>query len=260
MIIDTHAHYDDEAFDSDRDEILQGMQEHGVGAIINVGADLSSTASTIALARRIPFLYAAAGVHPSDVTQLTEETFAKLKQDCRDEKVAAIGEIGLDYHWPEPSHEIQKTWFRRQLQLADELDLPVSIHSRDAAQDTLRVMQDLPALPRKGSIHCFSYSKEIALIFQDMGYFFGIGGVITFHNARKLREAVEVLPLERLLLETDCPYLAPEPYRGSRNCSYYLQEVAEAIAQIKGVSKQKVIDATRQNAIELFRLPEHLAE
>lgn len=255
MITDTHAHYDDAAFDEDREQILAGMREKGIGRIIDVASDLASAQAVTDLAQEVPFLYAAVGVHPSETMQLDEQSYQHLKELCGRPKVVAVGEIGLDYHWPEPGREVQKNWFRRQLALAREMDLPVSIHSRDAAQDTLTLMQEEPELPRRGSIHCFSYSKEVARTFTDMGYYFGIGGVVTFKNARKLREVVTTVPMNRILLETDCPYLAPEPYRGSRNSSVYLQEVAEAVAQLRGMTRQEVIDITTENARELFRLP-----
>ena len=254
MIFESHAHYDDEAFDTDRQEILQGMQEHGIKYIVNTGAGMASSKRSIELAQEFPDVYAAIGVHPEETGEMTAEDLNWLRQQCSTSKVVAVGEIGLDYHWPEPARDIQKLWFGRQLQMAYEENMPVIIHSREAAKDTLEIMQNIPSKQsgRKGSIHCFSYSEEVAKIFLKMGYDIGIGGVITFKNAKKLKEAVKSIPLERILLETDSPYLAPEPYRGSRNCSYYLPLVAQAIAEIKGVTAEKVIEITQQNAMELF--------
>lgn len=254
MIFDTHAHYDDEQFDIDRDELLTSMAEAGIGNIVNVGANMASSVTTLELAHRYDFMYAAVGVHPSDSAELSEENIQKLKDMSADDRCVAIGEIGLDYYWPEPDHEIQKKWFKRQLQLAREVDKPVIIHSRDAALDTVSIMKEENAGEIGGVVHCFSYSKEIARECVDMGFYIGIGGVLTFKNGRKLKEVAEVVPMERILLETDCPYLAPVPYRGKRNCSLYLPIVVEALAEIKGISKEEVIEITEKNARTMYRL------
>jgi TatD DNase family protein len=205
----------------------------------------------VALAQAYPHVYAAVGLHPDEVGVLDEEHMAILKEQCRQEKVVAVGEIGLDYYWDNESHEIQKKWFIRQLKLAREMNLPVIIHSRDAAEDTLQIMK-AHAQGLRGVIHCFSYSKELAEEYVKMGFHIGVGGVVTFKNGRKLKEVVEAIPLSRILLETDCPYLAPEPYRGKRNQSSYLTYVAKAIAEIKGVTCEEVVAQTEQNAKELF--------
>ncbi len=252
MIFESHAHYDDEAFDEDREKLFAAFQENQIGYILNIGASLSTTQTTIALAEKYPFVYAAAGVHPSETAQLNEENFAWLKEQCLHEKVVAVGETGLDYYWKEPEKEVQKKWFRRQLMLANEAGLPVVIHSRDAARDTLEIMKDTQEIEKKGVIHCYSYTKETAREFLEMGYCFGIGGVITFKNAKKLREAVEYLPMEAILLETDSPYLAPEPYRGKRNCSLYLPFVVSEIAKIKNITEERVMELTEENAKRLF--------
>ena len=251
MIFDSHAHYDDEQFDEDREELLLSMKEHGVGAIVNVGSTLSSCEKVVALAKKYPHVYAAVGVHPDEVGSLNEETFAFVKEQCQKGKVVAVGEIGLDYYWDNESHDVQKKWFVRQLQLARELCLPVSIHSREAAADTLEIMKE-HAKDLKGVIHCFSYSLEMAREYVNMGFYIGVGGVVTFKNGRKLKEIVEEIPLDKIVLETDCPYLAPVPYRGKRNDSMYLSYVAEEIAQIKGISVEEVISVTEENARQLF--------
>ncbi len=251
MIFDSHAHYDDEQFEVDRDELLLSMQEHGVGTIVNVGSTLHSCEKVVELAKKYPHVYAAVGVHPDEVGALNEETFAFVKEQCQKEKVVAVGEIGLDYYWDNESHDVQKEWFVRQLQLARELCLPVSIHSREAAADTLEIMKE-HAKDLKGVIHCFSYSLEMAREYVKMGFHIGVGGVVTFKNGRKLKEIVEEIPLDKILLETDCPYLAPVPYRGKRNDSTYLSYVAEEIAQIKGISVEEVISVTEENARQLF--------
>lgn len=254
MIVETHAHYDDEAFEQDRDSLIKSLPENGIGTVINVSSSLESVKSTIALMEKYPFVYGAVGIHPSDSGELTEESFGWLKEQCTHEKVAAIGEIGLDYHWKEPEKEIQKKWFARQLLLAQELGLPVVIHSRDAAKDTLDMMKAFHAEKSGGVIHCFSYTKEMAAEFLKLDYYFGIGGVVTFSNAKKVKEAVAFIPMEKIVLETDSPYLAPAPNRGKRNSSLNIPYIAEEIARIKGISYEEVVDITRQNAERLFRI------
>lgn len=254
MIFETHAHYDDDRFEEDRDELLCGMKDAGIYPIINVGASIDSTRTTLKLAEKYDFVYAAAGVHPSEISDLNEETFEWLKEQTNLSKVVAIGEIGLDYYWDKELtvQAEQRYWFGRQLELAREKNLPVIIHSRDAAADTMQVMKEHHAEEIPGVIHCYSYSKEMALEYIKMGYYIGIGGVVTFKNARKLVETVEAIPLERILLETDCPYMAPEPFRGKRNSSLYLPYVVEKIAALKGVSKEAVERITEENAHKLF--------
>ena len=253
MIFDTHAHYDDEQFDADREELLGSLKEGGVDAVVNVGASLASSRVAVALAGRYPFMYAAAGVHPDHAAELDEESFSQLRELCRQEKVVAVGEIGLDYYWDESPRDVQKKWFIRQMELARELSLPVNIHSRDAAEDTLEIVRehgrDLP-----GVIHCFSYSKEIACAYVKMGYYIGVGGVVTFKNGRRLKETVAEIPLTSIVLETDCPYLAPEPNRGKRNSSLNLVYVAREIARIKDVPYDEVVACTARNARTLYRL------
>lgn len=254
MIFETHAHYDDDRFDEDRDLLLAQMLEVGVERIINVGASVESTKQTLEMIKQYEIMYGALGVHPSEINGLNEETFAWIAEHLNDKKVVAVGEIGLDYYWDkEPEvQERQRYWFGRQLEIAREHKLPVIIHSRDAALDTMQVMKEHHAEQIPGVIHCYSYSKEIALEFIKMGYYIGVGGVVTFKNAKKLVETVENIPLERILIETDCPYMAPEPYRGKRNSSLYLPYVIEKIAEIKGISKEEVERVTEENARELF--------
>lgn len=247
MIFDTHAHYDDEQFNEDREILLAGMAEAGVGTIVNAGSTIGSWQKIIDLTERYAFMYGAIGVHPDEVGELDEQRFARMQELYSHPKIVAVGEIGLDYYWDNESHEVQKKWFIRQLELARLKELPVIIHSRDAAADTLAMMKEYAA-DLGGIIHCFSYSREIAEEYVKMGYYIGVGGVVTFKNARKLKEVVEAIPLESIVLETDCPYLAPVPYRGKRNNSMYLSYVADAIAEIKGVTKEQVIVRTEQNA------------
>lgn len=253
-IFDTHAHYDDEAFDMDRDALLEGLKEHGIGAVVNVGASMKSCRTTKALTEKYPFVYGALGVHPNETADLTEADMEWIRTESADKKIVAIGEIGLDYYWDEPDRAIQKKWFVRQLALAKETGLPVIIHSRDAAKDTLDIMVSEHKGTTGGVIHCFSYETEMAREYLNMGYFLGIGGVLTFKNARKLKEVVEYAPMDRLVLETDCPYLAPVPYRGKRNSSLYLTKVVEAVAEIKGIPEEEVIRITTENARKLYRL------
>ena len=254
MIFESHAHYDDDAFAEDREQLLASLPENGIGTVINVGASIGSCKTTVELIQKYPFMYGAVGVHPSETAELNEENFAWLKQLCSGEKIVAVGEIGLDYHWEEPEPAIQKQWFARQLELAAEVNLPVIIHSREAAKDTLDIMKASHAQETGGVVHCYSYTKEMAREYLNMDYYFGIGGVITFKNAKKLKEAVDYIPLEKILLETDSPYLAPEPNRGKRNSSLNIPYIAQEIAQLKGVTYEEVVQVTEENARRLFRL------
>ena len=254
-IFETHAHYDDSDFDEDREELITSMlsDDGELDCIINVGASLKGCEDSLLLASRYDKVYAAIGVHPEEVEGLTMGHMRWIKENASmNRKVLAIGEIGLDYHYPEPTKEVQKQWFRQQLKIAGEIRKPVIIHSRDACADTLECMRMEHADKIGGIIHCYSYSKEAARDYLDMGFYFGIGGVVTFKNARKLIEAVEYIPMERIVLETDCPYMAPEPHRGTRNDSRNITFVAEKIAQIKGMTTQEVIDITNKNARKLF--------
>ncbi len=254
MIFDTHAHYDDEAFDEDRDELLVSLLDNGIEAVTNVGASIKTSRNTLELAEKYPFIYGAIGVHPNETGELKEDDIIWLKNQSAHKKVVAIGEIGLDYYWDEPDHETQKKWFIRQMYLAKQVKLPVIIHSRDAAKDTLDIMKAENAGDIGGVIHCFSYTKEMAREYLNMGYYLGVGGVLTFKNAKKLREVVEYMPVEQLVLETDCPYLAPVPNRGKRNSSLNLPFVVREISTIKGIPEEKIIEITSQNAKRLYKL------
>lgn len=254
MIFDTHAHYEDEQFDEDREVILASMKENGVGRIVDVGSSVESTKAAVELAGQYDFIYAAVGIHPEEVGDIDESHMEWLKSLTEDEKVVAIGEIGLDYHYEDPVRDIQKVWFERQLELAHKVNLPVCIHSREAAKDTLDIMKKHHAEELGGVIHCFSYSTEMAEYYIDMGFYIGVGGVVTFKNSKKLKEVVKNIPLERIVLETDCPYMAPVPNRGKRNSSLYLPYVVSAIADIKGVTKEEVISVTEENGLKLYRM------
>lgn len=252
MIFETHAHYDADAFNEDREALLASMPENGIEKIVNVCAEIKDWDKTIALTEKYPFIYGAVGVHPDDVGNLTEDGIQRMHELCKLDKIVAVGEIGLDYYWDKEQHKMQIHWFERQLDVAREEQLPFIIHSREAAKDTLDTMKRMKAEEIGGIVHCFSYEKELAREYIKMGLYLGIGGVLTFKNARKLKEVVEYAPLEHLVLETDCPYLAPVPYRGKRNCSLYIPYVVDAIAQIKGVSPEEVMEVTRQNAYRVF--------
>lgn len=253
MIFESHAHYDSQQFDEDRDELLRSMPENGVGTIINSGANWDSVTGVVELAQRYPYVYAAVGMHPDEVGDLNEDRFAYLKSQCQKEKVVAVGEIGLDYYWDNESHDVQKKWFIKQLDLARELNLPVIIHSRDAAADTLEIMKE-HGKGLRGVIHCFSYSVELAREYVKMGFHIGIGGVVTFKNGKKLKEIAQEIPLDRILLETDCPYLAPVPFRGKRNSSIYISYIAEEIANLKGITYEEVVAQTEENGEKLFHI------
>ena len=254
MIFDTHAHYSDSRFDPDREMLLSQMQDRGIGTIVEVGAGISSTEDAVALAHQYDFIYAAAGVHPAEVEELQESHMGWLQQLAEDDKVVAFGEIGLDYHYDSPARETQRQWFIRQLQEAAEARMPVIIHSRDAAQDTWEIMQQYCAWDNGGVIHCFSYGPDVAGWYLQQGFFLGIGGVVTFDNAKKLRQVVKMAPLEQLVLETDCPYLTPVPHRGKRNDSGYLTHVVDVVSELKGISREELIAVTEQNAKRLYRL------
>lgn len=253
MIFDTHTHYDDKQFDPDRSTLLNSMADAGVGTIVNVGASLEGCRAAIKLAQQYPFIYAAVGVHPDETGCLNEDTFAVLKEWCQMDKVVAVGEIGLDYYWDTQPREVQKKWFIRQLGLARELGLPVNIHSRDASEDTFQIMKEYGDR-LEGIIHCFSGSKELAAEYVKLGFYIGVGGVVTFKNGKKLKRVVEETPLTSIVLETDCPYLAPEPYRGKRNCSAYIKYVAEEIARLKDTTYEEVIRQTEENAKKVYSI------
>ena len=261
MIFDTHAHYDSREFDADRDTLIRSLPEHGIGKVCNIGARLEGSRNSVALSERYDFFYAACGVHPDDCGDMSEAWIDELRRLITEHrKVVAVGEIGLDYHGfgiyeNKVDKETQKKWFRRQLELAIELKLPVSIHSRNAAEDTLSMMQEAHADGLCGGIiHCFSYSQETAKAYIKMGFYLGFGGVVTYEGQRKLTKVLGVTPIERIVLETDCPYLAPAPHRYERNSSLYLPLVRDKIAEIKGLIPEEVEQATWENALRVYRI------
>lgn len=253
MIFDTHAHYDDKQFDHDREELLGQMKAAGIGTIVNAGATVESWENVLELTRKYPFIYGMIGVHPDEVGALNEDTFARMETLLQEEKIVAVGEIGLDYYWDNESHDTQKMWFIRQLQLARRQGLPVNVHSREAAADTMEILKK-HGQNMKVIVHCYSYSREMAEEYVKMGYLIGIGGVVTFKNAKKLKEVVQAVPLSHIVLETDCPYLSPEPNRGKRNSSLNLTYVAQAVAELKGVAAEEVIRVTEETAKAFYKL------
>lgn len=254
-IFETHAHYDDEAFDSDREELLLSMKEHGIGRIVNVCASIESLAATTELMEKYRFVFGAFGIHPDDAEKVDDRILNEIREKLKQEKAVAVGEIGLDYYWhkEEEEHALQKKVFSEQMLIAREAKVPFMIHSREAAQDTLDIVRDFMKDGMYGGIiHCFSYGKEMAREYLNMGLYLGVGGVSTFKNAKKLKEVIAYAPLEQIVLETDSPYLSPEPNRGKRNSSLNLPYVAAAIADLKGITKEEVIETTRKNAEALL--------
>lgn len=254
MIFESHAHYDDKAFDEDRKELLNSFKENGIGYVVNIGSTIENSKETIELAKKNDFIYGSIGVHPSETKNLTDDDMRILVDMSKEQKVIAIGEIGLDYYWDSPNRDVQKKWFEHQLHLAKDVRLPVVIHSRDAARDTYEMIKEANLDEYRGVIHCFSYPKEVAKQYIDMGYYIGVGGIVTFKNGRKLKEVVQYIPLENILLETDAPYLAPEPNRGRRNTSLNLKYIVAEIAKIKNIEYDKVVEITRKNALKLFQM------
>lgn len=252
MIFETHAHYEDTAFDKDREDIIKSLQAGGIEYVVNISSGPDTVEKTLELTREYGFIYGAIGIHPSDSHLLDEDMFKWLREKAMQPKVVAIGEIGLDYYWDTTDRDTQKKWFLRQIELAVELNLPLVIHSRDAANDTYNILKEAET-QRIGTImHCFGYGVEQAKRYLDMGFFLGIGGVVTFTNGRKLKEVVAYAPIEQLVLETDCPYLAPVPFRGKRNSSLYLPYVAREIARLKNMDYDEVIRITSENAKRFF--------
>jgi len=261
MIFDTHAHYNDHAFDRDREELLSLLLSNGVGLVCDIGASVRSSREAVRLAESHDFIYAAVGIHPDDCGGLSDGDFEEIRTLAVHEKCVAIGEIGLDYHGfdiyeDKPSKEEQDLWFKRQLKLAAELDLPVVVHSRNACDDTLSTMRwahESLGL-KKAVIHCFSYSKETALSYLEMGFYLGFGGSVTYEGQKKITKVLNAVPLDRILLETDCPYLSPVPKRGERNDSRNLTHVRDRIAEIKGMTPEEIEKAAWENGCRFYGL------
>ncbi len=251
MLFDTHAHYDDERFDEDREQLLASLPEQGVGLVVNPGITLETSRMAVEMAHRYAHVYAAVGIHPENCHDFVSAQIEELRALAKAEKVVAIGEIGLDYYWEEnPPREVQQEVFRVQLALAQELDLPVIVHDREAHGDTLKIVQEFPGV--RGEFHCYSGSPEMAQELLKMGWYLGFDGPITYKNARRAPEVVAVTPLDRMLIETDSPYLTPVPYRGKRNDSTYVHLVAEKLAEWKGISAEEMVQATWDNGKRFF--------
>lgn len=250
-IFDTHAHYDSTGFAADRDQVLSALPASGVTLVVNPGCETASSRQAVALAERYPHVYAAVGIHPGDCGGCTDADFDALRDLCGHEKVVAVGEIGLDYYWKDnPPREFQEQVFRRQIELALERDLPIIVHDREAHGDSLRIVLDYPGL--RGVFHCFSGSPEMAEALLNRGWYLGFDGPITYKNARRAPEVAAVTPLDRMVVETDAPYLTPVPHRGTRNDSRYLPYVLEQLAEWKGVTRDRMERATFENGLRLF--------
>lgn len=254
MLFDSHAHYNDEKFKEDADALLSSMPENNVGLILNSCSDISEIPDILKLCEKYPFMYASIGVHPHEVEHLTESDMDKLKKYSKHPKVKAIGEIGLDYFYDFSPRETQKKWFARQVDLAIELGLPVVIHDRDAHKDSMDILREGDISEVGGVFHCYAGSVEMAREILDWGMYIAFGGSLTFKKSVKPKEVAAYVPLDRIVIETDCPYLTPEPHRGKRNSSLYIHYVAEMLAQIKGVSVEDIENATYENAKKLFKI------
>ncbi len=252
-IFDTHAHYDSKDFNEDRENLVKELENNGVVGILNCGSDLYGLRKSVELSRDFDIFYAAVGIHPENAYEFNEEVVKEIKEYVKEEKVKAIGEIGLDYYWEEnPPKEVQKEVFRAQMKLADELNLPVIIHDRDAHGDTLEIMKEFPNV--KGVIHCFSGSVEFAKECIKLGYYIGFTGVLTFKNAKKLVEVCKEIPSDRMLVETDCPFMAPVPFRGKRNQSDYIEFIIDKMSEIRGVSGEEMNEILLKNKSDLFKI------
>jgi len=254
MLIDTHAHYDDKRYDGDRDEVIAAVRQGGVGQIINSGANLESSKASLNLAEKYDFFYATVGVHPHDAAHTPENTLEILADLAKNRKVVAIGEIGLDFYHNHSDRDSQRKWFRKQMDFAADTNYPVVIHNREAHGECLEMAKRYRGSV-KGVFHCYSGSPEMARELLGLGYMLSFGGVVTFANAKTCREVIGLLPLDCIMLETDCPYLAPHPHRGKRNDSLYLPLIAQGIAQIKNIEPGEVIAKTGENARRCFGLP-----
>ncbi|WP_415313483.1 TatD family hydrolase [Clostridium perfringens] len=252
-IFDTHAHYDSDSFDEDRENVIKELKENGVIGVLNCGSDLYGLRKSVELTKEFDMFYAAVGIHPENADEFNEDVVKEIKEFVKNEKVKAIGEIGLDYYWEEnPPREVQKEVFRAQMKLADELNLPVVIHDRDAHKDTLEIMKEFPHVI--GVVHCFSGSVEFAKECIKLGYYIGFTGVLTFKNAKKLVDVCREIPAERMLVETDCPFMAPVPFRGKRNKSDYIEYIIDKMSEIRGISGEEMNEILLNNKKRLFKI------
>lgn len=252
MLVDSHAHLDDKRFDNDREDIIKNLKENNIEFIVNPGADLETSKKAVNLAKNNDNIYAAVGVHPHDVKDMDKNTIEELRKLAEEEKVVAIGEIGLDYYYDNSPRELQKKWFREQIKLAKELDLPIIIHDRDAHEDTYNILKEENDEKLRGIMHCYQSSLEMSSQFIDLGFFISLAGPITFKNAKTPKEVAKGVSLDNLLIETDSPYLTPHPYRGKRNEPKHVKYVAQTIADLKNISIEEVMEKTRNNTKKIF--------
>lgn len=252
-IFESHAHYEDEAFDNDREALIASLPSNGIEYVVNVGSTVRTCRLTVELTKKYGFFNGALGIHPSEIKDVSDADMDWIESEtASNPKIVAVGEIGLDYHWDKDNKSRQKEFFARQIDIARRVRKPIIVHSREAALDTWELMKAERAADCGGVVHCFSYGKEEAAKYLDMGFYIGIGGASTFKNAVKPREVIAYAPLERILLETDCPYLAPVPYRGKRNSSLNLPLIAENIAVVKGIDIETVCEVTKENAKRMY--------
>ena len=254
MLFDTHAHLNDPAFDPDREILMNGLAEKGVGFVMNAGCSLESSRDIVKMTEQYSWLYGSVGSHPDSADEVNEEVIEEYRKLCQHEKIKAIGEIGLDYYYEDIPREIQKNAFRMQMQLAKEVDMPVIVHEREAHDDGMRIVKEFPKVT--GVFHCYSGSAEMARQLVNMGWYIGFTGVLTFKNARKAIEVAANIPLEKLVLETDCPYMAPEPFRGKRNHPGYLYRMAQRLAEVRDLPVEEVERITTENGKRLYRIEE----
>jgi TatD DNase family protein len=254
MLFDSHAHLDDERFDDDREKVINSLKENGVDLIVDPGADISSSVQAVNLSKEYENIYAAVGVHPHSAKDMNEDTLKILKALSKNDKVVAIGEIGLDYHYDNSPRDVQKKWFKEQIKLAKELNLPIIIHTREAQKDTFDIVKEEYDENLRGVLHCYSGSLEMAREYLDMGFYISFAGPITFKNSKVPKQVAKEVPLDKLLVETDCPYLTPEPHRGKRNEPLYVRYVASTIAELKGITFEEVARRTKENAIRFFEI------
>lgn len=252
MFIDSHAHLDDKRYDDDRDTLINSLESNKIKLAINIGADLKTSIASVELADQYKNIYAVVGVHPHSASQVTDQVIEKLRELSKHPKVLAIGEIGLDFYYDNSPRDLQRKWFKEQLKLAKELNLPVVIHSREAAQETFDYIKEAQDGSLRGVLHCFSGSVEMAMEYIKLGFYISLGGPVTFKNAKTPKEVAKEIPLGKLIIETDCPYLTPEPYRGKRNEPMFVKYVAEEIAKIKGITVEELAASTNKNTKELF--------
>lgn len=255
MLFDTHAHLNDRAFDADREDLIAALPKKGISLVMNAGCSLEASREVVAMAEKTPWMYASVGSHPDSADEVNEEVQEEYRRLCKlSSKVKAVGEIGLDYHYEDIPRDLQKKAFRAQMELARELDLPVIVHEREAHEDGMAIVDEFPEVT--GVFHCYSGSADMAMELVKRGWYIGFTGVLTFKNARKAVETAQRIPMERIVLETDCPYMAPEPFRGKRNDPGYLYRMAEKLAQIREISTEEACRATLENGKRLYRIEE----